>query len=297
MNFKNYSLFCLIWTLLSIFWGAWVRLSLSGDACGKSWPLCESQLFPENTKALIEWLHRASSGLAFLFVLLLALWAYYPKSQSPLIRFFSLLSFVFILIEAFIGALLVLKGWVALNTDQVRVISLALHSVNSVFLVGALTLNYKACFWQSPHKPTKNSSKASLKTPWKKQIHLNKPLIYFVLAFPLLALTGNIASLAGQLFPASSLVEAWLLDFLPSSHISLKIRFLHPLLAVLFLAVLLRLAFDKKQLWKSLLAVFFVVLVGFSTLLSLSPLVMKLIHLFCAYFLWIFLLNEAVRPA
>ena len=285
MNFKNYSLFCLCWTLLSVFWGAWVRLSLSGDACGKSWPLCESQLFPEGTKAMIEWLHRLSSGFAFLFVFFLCILAYYKKPKNPAIRLFSLLSFLFILVEALIGALLVLKAWVALNTDHIRVIALAIHSVNSVFLIGTLTLNYKACFWLK-----KTSS-------WKQQISLNKPLIYFVLAFPILALTGNIASLAGQLFPTVSLVEAWLLDFLPSSHISLKIRWLHPVSALLFLIVLFRLSFNKKKLWKPLIAVFFMVLVGFATLLSLSPLVMKLIHLFCAYFLWIFLLNEAITQA
>ena len=262
-----------------------MRLSLSGDGCGKSWPLCDSEFFPENAKTAIEWIHRLSSGLAFLFVFVLFVMAFYQKPKNPALRLFSLLSFLFILVEALIGALLVLKGWVALNPEQIRVLVLAIHSVNSVFLIGTLTLTYRSCFWLKK----KNS--------WRKQICFNKPLIYFVMVFPLLALTGNIASLAGQLFPSLSLAEALFLDLLPSSHISLKIRFLHPLLALLFLIFLFRSALLKKSLWRSVLAVFFVVSFGFATLISLSPLALKLIHLFLAYFLWIFLLNESLEEA
>ncbi|MDE0092688.1 MAG: COX15/CtaA family protein, partial [Oligoflexia bacterium] len=241
--FKNYSLFTLIFTLLTIFWGAWVRLSLSGDGCGNSWPLCENKVFPENIKALTEWMHRLSSGLSLIFIFILLVMAFkiYPKNHG--VRWFSTASFILILIEALIGAGLVLSGLVGLNTETLRVLVLAVHSVNSLLLVGALTLCYKMSCWEKRgEKITEN-------------LKLKSPMIFFVLLFPLLALTGNIASLAGQLFPSESLSSALALDLLPSAHISLKIRPFHPLLAVSFLLGLVFFAFSKKHLLTPALAV------------------------------------------
>ena len=281
--FKKYSLFTLVFTLLTIFWGAWVRLSFSGDGCGRSWPLCENQIFPENVKALIEWLHRLSSGLSLVFILFLFVITFkiYPKNHG--VRFFSSTSLVLILIEALIGAVLVLTGLVGANEETVRVLVLAIHSVNSLLLVGALSLCYKMSLWEKRgEKITEN-------------LKLEKPLIYFICFFPLLALTGNIASLAGQLFPSLSLVSALILDLLPSSHISLKIRPLHPLLAICFLLGLGFFSFSKKSLLVPLLAVLGMVLFGFATLIFLSPLWMKLTHLVLAYSLWIFLLSASVK--
>ena len=281
--FKQYSLFTLVFTLITIFWGAWVRLSFSGDGCGNSWPLCENQIFPENIKALIEWLHRLSSGLSLVFILVLAGLAFKIYSKNHGVRVFSLASLVLILIEALIGALLVLTGLVGANQETARVWVLAIHSVNSLLLVGALTLCYKMSLWEKrAEKITEN-------------LKLEKPLIYFVLLFPLLALTGNIASLAGQLFPSLSLFSALILDLLPSSHISLKIRPFHPLLAISFLLGLGFFAFSKKSLLAPVLAVLGMVVFGFATLIFLSPLWMKLTHLILAYSLWMFLLSSSVR--
>ena len=279
--FKKYSLFTLVFTLLTIFWGAWVRLSFSGDGCGNSWPLCEGHIFPENIKALIEWIHRLSSGLSFIFVFILFVIAFklYPKKHT--MRICSLASFILIFIEALIGAVLVLSGLVGGNTEKMRVLVLAVHSVNSLLLVGALTLCYKMSLWEKQRSAEKLSFK--------------KPLIYFVCFFPLLALTGNIASLAGQLFPSASLSSALVLDLLPSSHISLKIRPLHPLLAVSFFLILVFFSFSKKQLLLPVLAVLGALLFGFATLVFLSPLWMKLTHLILAYSLWIFLVAVSIQ--
>ena len=283
--FKKYSLFVLVFTLLIIFWGAWVRLSFSGDGCGNSWPLCDGNVFPENMKAIIEWIHRLSSGLSFIFVFILWIVTFkiYPKKHG--LRWFSFSAFVLIFIEALIGAILVLSGLVGENVEKIRVLVLAVHSVNSLLLVGALTLCYKMSLWE------KRGDKIT------ENFKFKKPLIYFVCLFPLLALTGNIASLAGQLFPSESLSSALALDLLPSSHISLKIRPFHPLLAVSFLLGFVFLAFSKKQLWRPTLAVFGVVLFGFSTLVLLSPLWMKIVHLVLAYILWIFLLDTSIQKS
>lgn len=280
--FRNYSLFCCVFILLTIFYGVWVRLSLSGDACGESWPICDQGLIPTDKKAWVEWLHRLSSGLSLLFIVFLSFLSFKIYSKNQASRFFSLSSLVFIFIEALIGAVLVLSGLVALNTEAIRVLVLAVHSVNSFLLVAALGLCYKSSFW---------NKKGSL----KNILHFQKPLIYFVLCFPLLAITGNIASLAGQLFPSVSLSSALALDFLPSAHISLKIRPFHPLLAIAFFLCLMSLASLKKKLLAPSLAVMVMVVSGFITLLTLSPLIMKITHLVLAYFLWLYLIHKAIQ--
>jgi len=264
--FKKYSLFALLFTLITVFWGAWVRLSLSGDGCGDSWPLCNEKILPESTKALTEWIHRGSSGLSLIVILILFISAlrFYPKQH--MIRKLSAASFVLILIEALIGAFLVLSGLVGLNTTEIRIVVLACHLINSLLLVGALSLCWKVSLWD--------------------HFIFKKPHIYFIAAFPLLALTGNIASLAGQLFPSQSLSQALALDLLPSAHISLKLRPFHPLLAVLFLIALGLMSFSFKHLKILALASLAAALFGLATLVSLSPLWMKMGHLILAYALW-----------
>ena len=274
-SFKNYSLFVLLFTLITIFWGAWVRLSLSGDGCGNSWPLCNEKILPENTAAFIEWIHRGTSALSLIFILLLFILALKIYSKKHIIKRLSIASFVLICVEALIGALLVLSGFVGLNKSEIRVLLLAFHLINSLLLIGALSLCWRTSLWN--------------------HFKIKRPHIYFVLAFPLLALTGNIASLAGQLFPSLSLSQALTLDFLPSSHISLKLRPFHPLLAISFLIFLSVFSFSIKNLRLLTLASLVVVLFGFSTLIFLSPLWMKMGHLILAYSLWVFLVCSCVE--
>ena len=274
--FKQYSLLVILFTLITIFWGLWVRLSLSGDACGDSWPLCNQKILPENTSALIEWIHRGTSGLCVILILILMILALkiYPKNH--IVRKFSIAGFVLICLEAFIGAFLVLSGFVGLNTEEVRVWVLAFHLINSLLLMGALSLSYRLSLWD--------------------HFKIKKPHIYFALFFPLLALTGNMASLAGQLFPSLSLSQALALDLLPSAHISLKLRPFHPLLAIAFVLVLIGFSFSKKNLIILTISSLAVALFGFATLIALSPLWMKMGHLILTYGLWIFLVCSCVQP-
>ena len=277
-RFQQYSFLVLAFALLTIFWGAWVRLSFSGDGCGASWPLCNGHLLPDKGPALIEWIHRLTSLICL--VLTLALRAFASKVyrlQNAPAKKSAQAALIFIFIEALIGALLVTSGLVAGDQSNMRVLILSLHLVNSLFLTAALGLCFKTALWPS--------------------FKIKKPLIYFALAFIAIALLGNVASLAGQLFPVSSLKEALYLDFLPSSHISLRLRILHPLLAVLFLTAMGAFVFFKgekllKILWAGAGAV---ALAGFLTWALASPLLMKMLHLILAYLLWIGLVFLSVK--
>ena len=67
----------LLWNVLVALFGAYVRATGSGAGCGAHWPTCNGEVIPRapQVETLIEFTHRATSGLAFLSVLALFLWA------------------------------------------------------------------------------------------------------------------------------------------------------------------------------------------------------------------------------
>ena len=272
-TFGKFSFFSLVFILGVILWGAWVRFSHSGDGCGNDWPLCKGEFTPDSFSALMEWIHRATSGLSLLIVFTLVFLAFKIYPEKHIVRKISLAAGGLILVEALIGAVLVLASLTGSNSSSLRVIVLAFHLINSLLLVATLTLCQQGAF--------------------SEKITVNKPIIYFVCLFPLLALTGSIASLAGTLFPSESLTQAFLLDFLPESHITLKLRPLHPLLALGFVAFCLIGFSEKKKILGGMALV--AVCSGFITLVSLSPVWLKLSHLLIAYILWIILIQNAFK--
>ena len=274
-GFKNFSFFSLVFTLIVILWGAWVRFSHSGDGCGNDWPLCKGSFTPDSFSALMEWIHRATSGLSLLIVFTLVFLAFKIYPQKHLVRKLSLSAGVLILIEALIGAVLVLASLTGSDSSSLRVAVLAFHLINSLLLVAALTLCWQSAF--------------------ADKISFKKPHIYFVGIFPLLALTGSIASLAGTLFPSESLMQSFLLDFHPESHITLKLRPLHPLLALGFVAFCLMVFSEKKKVLAGMAVI--ALCSGIVTLLALSPVWMKLTHLLIAYSLWIILIRSTFEGA
>lgn len=274
--FQRASLWTLLFVLGSILWGAWTRISLSGDGCGDSWPLCQGGMLPQGGKALVEWIHRLSSGLALLMVLGLFFLSLKVYAKGHVVRKLASASLILIIIEALIGAVLVLGRLVALDMSAARVIVLAFHLINSLLLAGALTLCLRAAL--------------------AKELKVKKPLFYFAAAFPLLALTGNIASLAGTLFPAESLSEALSLDLLPSPHIAIQIRPLHPVLAIAFAGSLLLASAGRKALRLPAAGAALAALSGLAALLSLSPAYLKIGHLLLAYLLWAGLVYFSFEP-
>src|SRR3954468_6925819 len=129
-------------TLAVILWGAYVRASRSGDGCGAHWPLCNGSVVPDAThaKTLVEFAHRATSGLAFLLVVALVVWAFRAFRRGHAVRAAAVASGVFIVTESLIGAGLVLLRLVADNASVARALYLSVHLVNTFLLVAALAL-------------------------------------------------------------------------------------------------------------------------------------------------------------
>src|SRR5215210_7414001 len=141
-RFAAYAWFVTALTLAVILWGAFVRASKSGDGCGAHWPLCNGSVVPDpqSAKTLVEFAHRATSGVAFLLVVGLCVWAFRAFKRGHAVRAAAAASGLFIVTESLIGAGLVLLRLVADNASVARAFYLSIHLVNTFLLVAALAL-------------------------------------------------------------------------------------------------------------------------------------------------------------
>lgn len=293
-RFTHFARFLLFYTLLVILWGAWVRISHSGDGCGESWPLCQGQLIPEGaeTKTWIELAHRLQSGLFGLFVIGIVIAARKTFEAGHLVRRWAMASLFFTITEALLGAKLVIFGLVGQNASVFRAVAMSLHFANSVLLVISITLLALFCTRREWVRRTSDDDILS------KRMTKRLPLVTGIV-FMLLGVTGAIAALSTTLFPTFSLVEGLRADFDSTSHFLLRLRTLHPTMGVFAgvgIALLFYFASElakesevefRRRSWLVILVVATTVILGSITLLWLSPVPLKLVHLLLAHFLGI----------
>ncbi|MDW8321777.1 MAG: COX15/CtaA family protein [Armatimonadota bacterium] len=138
----------LAYNVLVILWGAFVRATGSGAGCGSHWPTCNGEVIPrpQSVETLIEFTHRATSGLALLAVLVMFVWVFRVYPRRHIARLGASLSLFFIITEALVGAGLVLFEWVAHNVSVARAVSMAVHLANTFLLLASLTLT---AWWAS----------------------------------------------------------------------------------------------------------------------------------------------------
>lgn len=287
---RHWAGFLLIYTILVILWGAWVRISHSGDGCGDTWPLCNGQLVPEAArgKTWVEYGHRFTSGVYGLVVIGLFFWVQSLKAKYELSSVYRWMfwTLVFMITEALLGAKLVLFGLV--NTDQSvwRLIVMSLHQVNS-FLLVAFTVRFYAATFETQYLA------GGFSRPTVTPRFFSRPA--FLVCFLVIAVTGAWAALSTTLFPSTSLLDGFTKDIASDSHIVLKIRGLHPIMG-LFIGGSLSIALYRvsSQLNAFLGRVALVgsgliatgIIVGLLTLFLMSPIPLKLIHLLLAHALW-----------
>lgn len=260
--------------LVVILWGVVVRATGSGAGCGEHWPLCDGQVVPftPHISTLIEYGHRLSSGLALLVVLALTVWAYRQRKSNQAVWNWSLLSLFFILMEAAIGAGLVLFGLVADNQSGIRAVVISVHLVNTLLLLAALVgVNF------SEQKPQSSLPLNCVNARWS---------LAALLLFFLLATSGAITALGDTLFPASSLAEGIQQDFQLGAHFLVKLRVIHPLLAILT-GIFLLLVGDRFQSPSLITLTLLAWVVGVLNLLLLAPVWLQVIHLLMTDLIWI----------
>ncbi len=99
----------MLWLLLG---GALVTKTDSGDGCGSSWPLCNGELFPSviTTELIIEISHRITTVLVSFLILAFVYYSWKLLGHLWEIKFLSILSIAFIVIQSLIGAANVVWG-------------------------------------------------------------------------------------------------------------------------------------------------------------------------------------------
>lgn len=287
-HYKKFAFWLLIYTLLVILWGAWVRISHSGDGCGDTWPLCHGQLIPEaqQGKTWVEYAHRLMSGIYGLVVVYFW-WAsrnLFPKGTFAAKAASATL--IFTITEALLGAKLVLFHLVTTNDTPYRAFVMALHQVNSFMLTGAVALAFAAATLTEALNPPSPQVRRYQALPW---------------IIVLIGITGAWASLSNSLFPSEKLLEGFLADFSSDSHFLIRLRGLHPFLALLGGGSLALFFWIKAQTseralvrTRSLqmcLTLTIALIFGILTLLLHAPVWMKIVHLALAHVVWTILLQ------
>ena len=279
-----------VWVTLAvnvavILWGAGVRATGSGAGCGSHWPLCNGEVVPRapTVQTVIEFTHRATSGLALVLVVVLVAWVFRAAPPRHPARAGAIWSFVFILGEAMVGAAIVLFDLVVNDRSLARALVMPIHLLNTFLLLGALALT---ALWCAGHP----------RVHWRAGGPLRLGLAASALGMMLAGASGAIAALGDTLFPSTSLSSALARDLSSAAHLLLRLRLVHPFVAVAVAATLLVTCYRIVQLpdpaaarrasWTAGLVALQVV-VGMANVGLLAPAWMQILHLFVADLVWI----------
>ena len=277
MIINKLSLYGLVVSVFSIIAGAIVRATGSGDGCGASWPTCNGYIIPEldTPSELIEFSHRSVSGVLLIITLIIFLKSF--KDEVPTLQKKIIWSLTFfVLLEALIGAVIVIYEWVGMNSSVPRIIAVPIHLVNTFGLLGAYTLLFHL---------TRNS-KTTLNNFFDRGFKIG--LFLFLLS----GATGSIAALADVIFPSESFITGLAEDFDTNSEVLTRLRILHPIVASALSLYLYseanRLQNEYQVITKNIkLLIFLGVLLGVSNVISNIILPLSILHLLMADLLWI----------
>ena len=281
--FVRYAWVALAMTVLVIVWGAVVRATGSGAGCGSHWPLCNGDVVPlaPTVSTIIEFVHRLTSGLVMVLAVGLVVLARRTFPAAHLARKWAVISLVFMLIEAAIGAGIVLLKLVEGNASALRAGYVGGHLVNTLLLVAAMTTT----IWAARSRPA--------------EIVRTRSTPGFTIAMAtmlLVAATGAIVALGDTLFPSASLAAGLAADLDPTAHFLIRLRVWHPILAAAVAGYLFWTAWrhpafaGEEQATPRQLVMMLIVaqcVLGVINLLLLAPLSLQMAHLLGSNLLWI----------
>lgn len=292
-RFARFAWFALCYNFVVIAWGALVRATNSGDGCSNHWPLCDGQIIPapHKVKTVIEFTHRVMSGLDGFVILALIIWAFRAFPAKHRVRFGAVLSLLFTFIEAMIGRLLVKKGLVADNSTIERAIWLSGHLINTFLLLASLAITAN---WASGVR--------SLRA--KNQGAMGWALGFSLFALLVLGVSGAVTALGDTLFPARSAYEVMQGALNPTAHFLVRLRPIHPFLAIsvgLYLLLIagltthLRPSPRVRKYGQYLGAAFAAeIAIGLINKTLHAPVGMQIIHLIIADLVWVITTSLAV---
>ena len=279
----------LAYNILVVLWGAFVRATGSGAGCGDRWPLCNGVVVPRapRIETIIEFTHRATSGLALIALAGLCIWAFRLFPRGHRVRFFAVLAAVFWFTEALLGMGLVLLRYVEHNASAGRAAYLSAHLVNTQILLAMLT----ATAWFGSGADRR----------WRGAPRL---VMAALPAAVVVAVSGALAALGDTLYPAATVAAGMRAEFSNTAGALLRLRAFHPVVAVLGGAIVLAAA---AKAWRSplpaagrmgrfvALMVFVQIASGVCDIALLAPVWMQIAHLLLADVLWVALVVAALE--
>jgi heme A synthase len=275
----------LAFTVLVILGGAIVRATGSGDGCGETWPACSDRIIPVNAgvETMIEFGHRLMSGAAILGIAALFFWSRRLYERGDLVRWGATAAGVLIVVEALVGASLVLFGWVDDDASIARMIVVPIHLVNTMLLLGALTVTA----WWSSGRPRPRRAEHPMEA---------RRLAIGAAGLLVVATLGAINALADTLYPADDFLSGVREELTAGAPFLVQARVLHPVTAILVglgvAYLVLNLSTDTRDPTSRLGRIIFgLVLVqfgiGITNVLLATPLETQVVHLAIADAIWI----------
>lgn len=280
------------WATLAVFivvvlQGAVVRATSSGAGCGAHWPLCNGEILPQfrRVATMIEFMHRSLTGISGTMFFVLAGWVFAATPKKHPARKAAMWSLGFLILEALLGAVLVLGHYVENNASNMRVFVQSIHFTNTMILLAATTVvavllgNVKAAPYNRPVR------QASLLT---------------IAAVLLTGAAGSVAALADTIFPSHSLHAAIAADFAADSPLLIRMRWMHPAASLLIVAATLLLTTRLKKSGAAhagnllIMNLVLQILIGIADVLMLAPTWIQVLHLLGADMFWISLIAISV---
>lgn len=278
--FLRYAWATLAVTIVVIVWGAVVRATGSGAGCGSHWPLCNGVIVPVDptTGTVIEFVHRLTSGGVMLMAGGLLVWARRLFAAGHNVRRWATFAMGFMLVEAGVGAGIVLLELVGDNASAARAAYVGGHLVNTLLLVGALMTTI---WWATSDRAV---SAASM---WSARVRGSTLMLAAMLV---VAASGAIVALGDTLFPHESLAQGIAADLDPASHFLIRLRIWHPVIAAMTATGILVLVARGEAAGGIRRAIVAAVIgqtvLGIVNLLLLAPLPLQMAHLVMSNVLW-----------
>jgi heme A synthase len=233
-----------------------------------------------NAETVIEFTHRATSGIALVLVFVLAFLVLRARPKGDAVRLAAAAAAVFVLGEALIGAMLVLFEWVEDDESTGRAVSIALHLVNTLLLLGSLAIT---AWWLG------DGGRPVRPLPARER----RLLGWAAAGLLVVGAAGAITALGDTLFPAESVFAGIREDF--TGAFLVRLRWIHPVVAVItgvLLTWLVPRYADHGGRVKDLGTVLVWLVVGqlalgFVNVVLLAPVWMQVVHLLAADLTWI----------
>jgi len=277
----------LAYTIPVILWGAFVRITGSGAGCGQHWPTCHGEIVPlePSLETMVEFTHRVTSGICLPLVVVVYALARGAFPAGHAARRYAFLSIVFMVIEALVGAGLVLLEYVGGDTSAARPAWMAGHLLNTYLLTGVMGL----AIWTAHADAAPFRLLAALRAaapPVRRWALAGAALLCLV------SMTGAVTALGDTLFPVegSASLAGRITGEALGDHFLVRTRAVHPILACAASLYLIAAPWDavrRRAATALVVAVAVQVVAGFVNIALSAPGWMQLLHLLLALAVWL----------